>query len=68
MADVKGQQLVKRAMEIAAAGRHNLLMVARRALAKRCWLVGCLPFAGFNPAGELGDYPNLQHLWSVAGR
>ncbi len=27
MADVRGQQAVKRAMEIAAAGRHNLLMV-----------------------------------------
>ncbi|MBQ2888778.1 MAG: YifB family Mg chelatase-like AAA ATPase [Firmicutes bacterium] len=27
MADIKGQQAVKRAMEIAAAGRHNLLMV-----------------------------------------
>lgn len=27
MSDVKGQQAVKRAMEIAAAGRHNLLLV-----------------------------------------
>ena len=39
--EVKGQESVKRAMEIAAAGGHNILMIGRRGRARPCWPAGC---------------------------
>ena len=35
--DIKGQEMVKRAAEIAVAGEHNIFMSAHPALARRCW-------------------------------
>src|SRR5690554_4750393 len=36
LADVRGQQVPRRALEVAAAGGHNLLLLARRAPARAC--------------------------------
>ena len=55
MADVKGQPLARRALEVAAAGRHNLLLVGppgagKTMMVKR--LPGLLPAATFDEAVE----------------
>lgn len=42
LADVRGQPHGRRALEIAAAGSHHLLLVGPRAAARRCWPDACL--------------------------
>ena len=55
MADVKGQRVTRRALEIAAAGRHNLLLVGPPGAGKTMMvrrLPGLLPPATFDEAVE----------------
>jgi magnesium chelatase family protein len=64
LADVRGQALARRALEISAAGGHNLLMVGppgsgKTMLARR--LPGILPPMSAQEALE------VTHIWSVAG-
>lgn len=62
--ELKGQPVVRRAMEIAASGMHNLLMVgppgAGKTLAAKC-LTGILPDLSFEESME------LTKIYSVKG-
>lgn len=64
MSDVKGQNMVKRAMEVAAAGGHNLIMVGppgsgKTMIAKR--------LAGILPPMSLDEAVETTKIHSVAG-
>lgn len=62
--DVKGQQKAKRALEIAAAGAHNLLMMGSPGSGKTL-LSKC--FASILPPLELEEAIELTKIYSVSG-
>lgn len=64
MADVRGQAMAKRAMEIAAAGGHNLLMLGPPGAGKTM-LARTLP--GILPAMTLEESLEVTSVYSVAG-
>ena len=64
LAQVKGQESAKRALEIAAAGGHNLLMVGPPGAGKSL-LAACLP--GILPALTPSEALEVSMIASVAG-
>ncbi len=62
--DVKGQQKAKRALEIAAAGGHNILMVGSPGSGKTL-LSKC--FNGILPPLELSEAMELTKIYSISG-
>ena len=64
LAQVKGQESAKRALEIAAAGNHNLLMVGPPGSGKSM-LASCLP--GILPALSPKEALELSMVHSLAG-
>ncbi|MBT5540438.1 MAG: ATP-binding protein, partial [Alphaproteobacteria bacterium] len=63
--DIKGQETAKRVLEIAAAGRHNLLMIGPPGAGKSM-LAARLP--GLLPALEAREALEVTMLHSVAGQ
>lgn len=64
LAEVKGQDLARRALEIAAAGEHHLLLTGPPGAGKTM-LARCLP--GILPPLELGEALEVAEVWSVLG-
>lgn len=64
MADVKGQSLARRALEVAAVGRHNLMLVGPPGCGKTM-LARRLP--GISPPMSDEESLEVTHIWSVAG-
>lgn len=62
--DVKGQYQVKRALEIAATGRHNLLLIGPAGCGKTL-LSRCLP--GILPPLEEEELQEVQAIYSARG-
>ncbi len=70
LADVKGQQRAKRAMEIAAAGRHHLFMVGSPGSGKSMMasrMPGILPVLGAQEALETSMIHSLAGLLTEGG-
>jgi magnesium chelatase family protein len=64
-ADVKGQESVRRALEVAAAGGHNLLMIGAPGSGKSL-MAKCLP--SILPPLSLGESLETTKIHSVAGK
>ncbi|MCP3733548.1 YifB family Mg chelatase-like AAA ATPase [Sphingomonas sp. RP10(2022)] len=64
LAQVKGQEVAKRALEIAAAGGHNLLMVGPPGAGKSL-MASCLP--GILPPLDAAEALEVSMVQSVAG-
>lgn len=64
MADVKGQSMARRVLEIAAAGRHNVMLVGPPGCGKTM-LARRLP--GISPPMDHEEALEVTHIWSVAG-
>jgi len=64
LADIKGQSVAKRALEIAAAGGHNLLMIGPPGSGKSM-LAQALP--GILPTWRLEDALDASQVHSIAG-
>ena len=65
LTDIKGQEIAKRALEIAAAGGHNLLMIGPPGAGKSM-LAACLP--GILPPLDPAETLEVSMVASVAGQ
>lgn len=64
MADLMGQPMARRALEIAAAGRHNMLLFGPPGCGKT---MGALRLPGLLPPLERTESLEVTRLWSQAG-